>query len=71
MLTKQLDATIVAGDAGNQWSIGVLCYTNAARNFMDRYNGHWQNDTFWVRLPDFLHLVDLTMDMIKAGLTVE
>ena len=74
MLTKQLDATIIAGDAGNQWANGILCYTEKAFKFVDSHPlaaGNWQNDTFWIKLSNCANLADLTMDMVKAGLIVE
>ena len=74
MLTKQLDATIVAGDVSNLWANGILCYTEKAFKFVDSHPlavGHWQHDTFWIKLSRFSDLANVTMDMVKAGLKVE
>lgn len=68
------DATLIAGDEVNLWATGILCYTQAARDFVDTHPlavGHWQHDTFWIRLAQLSNLVEITIDMVKAGLIVE
>ena len=71
MLTKQLDATIVAGDVSNLWANGILCYTEKAFKFVDSHPlavGHWQHDTFWCGNRD----ADIVIEhLINAGFEVE
>jgi len=69
-----IDATLIAGTEDNLWATGILCYTEAARNFVNSHAcavGHWQHDTFWIKLSRFSDLANVTMDMVKAGLKVE
>ena len=67
---KQLDAEIVVGVG----VMGILCHNQAAREFIDnhiRSVGQWHNDTFWMKLSRTMDLLQITIDMCKAGLSVE
>ena len=73
-MSMRIDATLIAGTEDNLWATGILCYTEAARNFVNSHAcavGHWQHDTFWIKLSRFSDLANVTMDMVKAGLLVE
>ncbi len=74
MSSKQLDATLIAGDSDNQFVTGILCYNQKTRQFVDshpRAIGSWNQDTFWMKISRVTDLATVVTDMVKAGLIVE
>ena len=70
MKSKPLDAEVVTGVG----IVGIMCFTKPARDFVNTHTkavGQWHNDTFWMKLPLAMDLLDITTDMVKAGLLVD